>query len=794
MNRQLSIVCLLCLLMMMAAACPPDDDDDNDDSTPADDDSVDDDSSPDDDDDATPDDDSVDDDDDTSDDDTVDDDTTDDDTVDDDTTDDDTADDDTSDDDTTDDDSIDDDSTDDDTGDDDTIDDDIVDDDTVENPEIVYLEGGRPDGEGRGAALLGPDGQPQVIASVARSLIGYSPTDKDAAPELLTVCGANPAVQVDAAGHLHLAYRTPGNDRLRYANNVSGQWRVWSIDAQTRVYYDISLALDTDGHAHISYCAGSQYGGNSLRYATNASGQWRHTVLETSFLAGQHNSIVVDSQGYAHIAYSLQDTWDLKYATNRSGQWRTFPLTVADELGRYCRIAIDDDDHLYIAYASGALDAIVIVSNTSGHWAKEIAVDGVDYPLHLSMHRSPDGIYHFGFFVWVTNKLWHATNAGGSWQKTELTGWLPDWTLGWTAITVDDYGDPYLFWGSDNIVKLQTDAGGAWTEQTIVDWNLCGEPTTMTVDNQGYVHIAYMCDDVADTVKIVDNRSGAWATQILENATVFTDNRMDLVVDDAGTRHLAYRAGYNDSLRYVTDESGSWTFANLGANGTGAAVAVRDDVVYLAWNNLDTGMVEVGDNAGGDWVFTPVGECDAQGRDLSLAVDEDGHAHVSYHKGPYLGLVYATNAGGDWTTEIVDDRVSSGKWNSLALDADGHVHLLYGYEDPAVYAGVRYATNKSGEWVTDTPDSDTGFNQYCRLAVDDDGIVHGVYYDDGVLRYLDNQGGNWNFVDLDGCGEVGRFADMFLRADGSLDFAYSGADAVWYRHLSANVLKKGCRP
>ena len=61
-----------------------------------------------------------------------------------------------------------------------------------------------------------------------------------------------------------------------------------------------SLALDTSGHAHISY---QDYENRDLKYATNVSGSWVTTTVDSYGWVGFTSSIAIDASGHVHIIY-----------------------------------------------------------------------------------------------------------------------------------------------------------------------------------------------------------------------------------------------------------------------------------------------------------------------------------------------------------------------------------------------------------------------------------------------------------------------------------------------------------
>lgn len=110
------------------------------------------------------------------------------------------------------------------------------------------------------------------------------------------------ALAVDGAGHAHLVYKSLTN--IEYSSDRSGSWQTTQVDGfstsgpeyDSYGAYDVSIALDESGAAHMSY---EDTSGN-LKYASSAGQGWNTLYVDTE---GTQNMLCLDPAGHAHIAY-----------------------------------------------------------------------------------------------------------------------------------------------------------------------------------------------------------------------------------------------------------------------------------------------------------------------------------------------------------------------------------------------------------------------------------------------------------------------------------------------------------
>jgi hypothetical protein len=163
---------------------------------------------------------------------------------------------------------------------------------------------------------------------------------------------------------------------------------------------------------------------------------------------------------------------------------------------------------------------------------------------------------------------------------------------------------------------------------------------------------------------------------------------------------------------------------------------------------------------------------------ISLALDVDGNAHISYQNGYHKTLKYTQSgiflvAPGGYT---VDESAEVGEFTSVAVDNNQEPHISY-YD--ATNGDLKYAHGTGPdewhlEWYTETVDSKGDVGQYTSIVLDDEGDPHITYYDasNGDLRYAYQENGEWQFETVDSEGDVGMWSSLAIDQQGNLHVAY----------------------
>jgi hypothetical protein len=231
-----------------------------------------------------------------------------------------------------------------------------------------------------------------------------------------------------------------------------------------------------------------------------------------------------------------------------------------------------------------------------------------------------------------------------------------------------------------------------------------------------------------------------------------------VAVDSNNKVHISYYDVTNDGLKYATNESGSWTTANIDTANAGKYTSLAVDSnnkLHISYYGTIWGDLKYATNESGSWVVDTIDSTDDVGYYTSIAVDSNNKVHISYYSNSSSSgastLKYATNLSGSWVISTVPTiRGNWGYYTGMGVDADDHVHISYCFaysKDSDSFGSLGYATNESSSWATSLIDSSTlGEGVYSSLAIDSNSKVHISYSSnaDGTIKYATNASGAWN--------------------------------------------------
>ncbi|WP_394828258.1 hypothetical protein [Pendulispora albinea] len=278
--------------------------------------------------------------------------------------------------------------------------------------------------------------------------------------------------------------------------------------------------------------------------------------------------------------------------------------------------------------------------------------------------------------------------------------------------------------------------GGTWSFNKVDD-EAAGRHSSLALDGNGGVHIAYAVDGGLRVLRMAD-RPRAIATWTRSDIDTIETNGPypSLAITPSGTAWVSYlrgnvsTAGERLYLRYGQRPSGSaaWDLRTLDEpNNIGSATSILTDAAghvaigYHEIPNHDLKFVELSNLA----EKVTVDATDNVGQHASFALDGSGGVHASYYDNTASALKYARRSQtGTWETAVVDTSPNVGQFTSLAVDPSGDPHIAY-YD--LSRRALKYARRKGESWFTTTLDQNVHRDGGIALAADPTGGIHISY-------------------------------------------------------------------
>ncbi len=114
--------------------------------------------------------------------------------------------------------------------------------------------------------------------------------------------------------------------------------------------------------------------------------------------------------------------------------------------------------------------------------------------------------------------------------------------------------------------------------------------TSIAVDSEGSVHIAYSHDYADEDLEYATNATGSWVTTALDTAGAVGYD-CEIAVGSDGVIHIVYveHADDTDFIKYATDRNGVWETGFLSGKGTGYISMTIDSLnnLHLVFPNAE---------------------------------------------------------------------------------------------------------------------------------------------------------------------------------------------------------------
>jgi hypothetical protein len=232
--------------------------------------------------------------------------------------------------------------------------------------------------------------------------------------------GQYSSLALDEEGYSHISYYDRANTDLKYAYRDASGWHIQNVDSEGIVGSYSSLALDSNGYPHISYSRFEfpSIWLDSLKYAYRDDSGWHiQTVYIGDFIAHfcGNTSIALDSSGYPHISFCFERpvSWHslkkLMYTYLDASSWHV--LEIEYDPGEHSSLFLSTSKHPHISYQSDSYylnDRLMYTHHLPSGWSTEVVdpVKGVGG--YSSLVLDADEIPHISYYDFSNSDLKYA--------------------------------------------------------------------------------------------------------------------------------------------------------------------------------------------------------------------------------------------------------------------------------------------------------------------------------------------------------------------------------------------------
>lgn len=393
-------------------------------------------------------------------------------------------------------------------------------------------------------------------------------------------------------------------------------------------------------------------------YNISSIGDWRSDEVDDAY----HNNdgrylttTILDSEGVPHIVYTKSDS--LGHAWTEDGRWLTsdYPIWHGIDDDKTCCAAIGTDDTVHVFASaryqsdSQGTDPTVLVHLTcaDGEWNERnvqglpefckyttqtcaIDIQNEIHVLSVGISFTHNAEYEYNLHV----VYWHFD--GDEWNVSKVLSIPPEWNGDneWARVTdmaVDQYGIVHALvynWNAEpcNVAYISS-AGGEWVFE-LLNLSCSGFPQIVLEDDSPLIGL-FESDGGGISV-VAKGDSGLEELVRVDTGTQYNNFGLELAIDCEGTLHMVH-VYYDEELgrevRHTTCDAGSTVTSTI-----------YDSISY--------------------------------GSRPSIAVDSDGHSHVSFVGGGYSDVIYTTDLPDDGAmTDAAVDAVMKTLLVSAALAA-----------------------------------------------------------------------------------------------------------------------------
>jgi hypothetical protein len=331
----------------------------------------------------------------------------------------------------------------------------------------------------------------------------------------------------------------------------------------------------------------------------------------------------------------------------------------------------------------------------------------------------------------------------------------------------------------------------SWSVQTIDKSPEVGAFSSIAVDRQDNIHIAYY-DDRLDDLRYSAYKSDLWKYYALtgkEKDGFFSS----LSLDNAGVPYIAFYVYDQNLIKVVFYTSNTWRalapLNNFKFEATNLSLAIdqeeRPHIIFSDKRRFNIWYAVLENNRWNLQFISDLKSEDNKADRFPLVLDRTGQPRTCFYN-KNTGLNYAYLSNGAWTVENVDPNPGAGTYPSLSLDSNDVPHIAY-YDQ--LNHALKHAYWNGEKWVIETVDTSGDVGSYASITIGKNDLIHISYYDadNADLKYAFWNGNSWTTTTVDAEGEVGTYNSIALDQNGAPRISYYDATNKWLKLATAST-------
>jgi hypothetical protein len=353
------------------------------------------------------------------------------------------------------------------------------------------------------------------------------------------------------------------------------EWTIVTIPSETRQGANSSIAVDQDGHPHISFMDASD---RAVKYVRWNWHSWKAQTIDTVevYHANHSNtSLVLTQDGHPQIAYKFNNPIQTIHVEWDGSQWQRTrppvrcpgpPNLALQPNGEPCISCFTEISGWHPVLGFYHNHSIAVACRTGTDWpvghavpwqSSPVYAHSADYskPRSLSLAVDSKGRPQVSF---ARNHgggryyLWYVQRSTDGWVGTEVDSEVPQ--VGpYPSLALDSLDRAHISYYdlTNGDLKYARWTGSEWFIETVDIAGDVGRYTSLALDGDGNAHISYY--DVSNrNLKYAVWDGSQWHIETVDSSGAVGE-WSSLALDAAGHVHISYYDYTNGNLKYATN-------------------------------------------------------------------------------------------------------------------------------------------------------------------------------------------------------------------------------------------------